>query len=111
MSSASAIAIATTNRHRLRRTRLSGCFHFSSVYITVPGAVRVVMGKKQIRERVGTARAMESWRTREESGLAARAAPLPAATHEGHQTWPANSTLQRSQTKRERKSTRLKSRH
>src|ERR1039458_4601327 len=100
MSSVSAIAMATTNRQRLRRTRLSGCFHLTSANTRVPGAVSVVMGQKKIRERVGTASEMESYRMREESGWAARAAPLPAATHEGHQTWPPNSTLQSSHTKR-----------
>src|SRR5271156_6067719 len=72
--------IAATNRQRLRRTRLSGCFHLDIEITIAAGAVATVSGQKR-NEISGIVRAMESYSVRCESALAACACPAPAARH------------------------------
>src|ERR1022692_3410330 len=95
--SATEIRIAATKRHRLRRTRLSGWLHFIAESTRLAGAATTVNGYSS-NEASGRMSAVESNRFRDASRLTDLARPAPAATQEGHQIWPPNSTEQRGQT-------------
>ena len=97
--SASAISMPITSRHRLRRTRLMGWFHFSRPSARAAGAAIKVNGQT-IRETSGSVSTTESYNGREVSSFASRAAPAPAAMHDGHHVSPANSTAQMPHTNR-----------
>src|SRR5436305_106865 len=97
--SASPSTAPTTNRHRERRTMLSGCLHFMKQSTAAAGPAINVNGQR-ISETSGVINVMESYSVLPVSMLAALALPAPAATHDGHHTPAPNWTAHNSHTKR-----------